>query len=404
MDKTKPILKVINNDDDLEKCNYYFERKTNPEAKKFILITNKIKNNTYFFQIYEDKPHYIYFIFLLDAMNNIILIFFNSDGKIINTTVETNINTFINTYILYIVNKNIKHDYDLSTIIHKLKQIIKQITSVSSYFYGYYHVMNYNTCSYFDYDKDLLNQLNVKLKEVCPTLDITIKSRFELNNNNLDALFNNKVKDKFYNNKIVICLNENNKCISSITLDSYNNKSNIMSINSFTLEDKRGFKYNKLLRIATVLIANSIRCFQKQENETILFLKSIPINKISAQTLIKYFNVKIELFYANNTSEIININDSNRDNEEIKDKLRLIYDKFYDARNNNLGKINLFNIYIDLKQNYEKSKILFDETLSFIKCDKSLLNGGYIKSKNKKTKNKKTKNKKSKSKKKKLKS
>ena len=142
------------------------------------------------------------------------------------------------------------------------------------------------------------------------------------------------------NDILSLCLYYNGDCISSIT---FRYKENNIEISSRTDEKYQGRKYNKLLRILTIIICGILIC----EDTNIKYITSNPENWISAWLLIDNFEVKFE-----DDEEFQELVNENRNNG---DKLRNIVKDYY----------SLPNIEIEINDhNLEKANNLFDELLS----------------------------------------
>jgi hypothetical protein len=182
---------------------------------------------------------------------------------------------------------------------------IRKSTSIESV-----HSQNFNTQYKAAYKK--LKELNKILKEICPNLSLSIEKMGNIPENKHDkySVYNDWHKGKRYKNKLLLCLNENEECISSIILNtqlnnildnsSRNNSEAILNLykhnaphelvielDSKTRTDKEGRNYNTLLRAVVIIIGKLLA------TNKIAFAKitSQAINPVSAYLMIK-FNAK----------------------------------------------------------------------------------------------------------------
>jgi len=178
-----------------------------------------------------------------------------------------------------------------------------------------------------DFNKDNINSvledLNKKIQNKCPELSLKLDYKYKLTG---------KITS-FYARleTLLLCLYYGVDCISSISL-GYNGE-DTMYINSCTKEDKRGNKYNKLLRCIIIIICDILVC---NDNRRIMNIISWAANPISAWLLISNFQTNIKIVKEDekeeDKTEIINIVDYNEITREFienlykdKDEITMIY-------------------------------------------------------------------------------
>uniref|UniRef100_A0A6C0E8Q2 Uncharacterized protein n=1 Tax=viral metagenome TaxID=1070528 RepID=A0A6C0E8Q2_9ZZZZ len=154
---------------------------------------------------------------------------------------------------------------------------------------------------------DFVNSFNTDLNKKCKypnELSISCGYLHTINKHNFGDVSENKsIKEitsyypyiTIYGFKgLIICLNKNNKCISSIIAQSDHNELNnkIVQISSRTHRAAENRKYNTLLCAFTILYfidSNS----KKGEYRPVDYIKSIAVNPISLYRMINYFDAKI---------------------------------------------------------------------------------------------------------------
>jgi len=122
--------------------------------------------------------------------------------------------------------------------------------------------------------KDKITELNALLINKCPGMTLS-----------LDYIYNMKGNVVSYSDSIhtlVLCLNNNYGCVSSIEINIEDRpEGKVLIIGSKTKENYQGKKYNKLLRSAIIIIGPLLGCVN---------LESHSVNPISAWTLMKSFS------------------------------------------------------------------------------------------------------------------
>ena len=185
-------------------------------------------------------------------------------------------------------------------------------------------------------------RINEKLQKKCPELSVVFKNQYDMKGQlttYLSGIFSSSRNDS-----LVLCLYYNNNCISSITFNYYRS-SNSIEISSRTAGKYEGKKYNKLLRILTIIICRILIC----ENTNIKYITSSPENWISAWLLIDNFEVK---FKDEGLQKIINENENNRDN------LKKAIEDYFSYHQEVEIKVEIND------HNLKKANYLFDELLS----------------------------------------
>jgi hypothetical protein len=161
----------------------------------------------------------------------------------------------------------------------------------------------------YDYDdlinSDFIKSFNKNLEKKCPNLSIscgylhTINRSYE---NVADVSENKSPKEivSYYGSinhgfkGLIICLNKNNKCISSIMAESDPDEleHKIVQISSRTHMEEENRRYNILLCTFTILYfidSNS----KPKEYPQVEYIKSIAVNPFSLYRMIHYFDAKI---------------------------------------------------------------------------------------------------------------
>jgi hypothetical protein len=141
---------------------------------------------------------------------------------------------------------------------------------------------NYIGCHKFNKDiiDKLLSGLNQKIQKTCPSMSLEFNHTSELQG---------KLSTYTDADMLGLCLYHNENCIASIMVDL---DTKIMEIYSFTLEQYRGKRYNKLLRAMIFLICSVLIC---GDDLKFTHFRSVAENPISAYTLMKEFKVTVEI-------------------------------------------------------------------------------------------------------------
>jgi len=127
------------------------------------------------------------------------------------------------------------------------------------------------------YAKDYLNDLNNVLKTKCPNLELEFDYMYNLNCR--------KINSSIGIQNLILCLNNNEGCISFIVLN-INEKDRSVEISSNTDKIYENKKYNKLLRAVIIML---VYCL----NIDMDYIISNAVNPISAYLLVKYFKAII---------------------------------------------------------------------------------------------------------------
>ncbi len=184
--------------------------------------------------------------------------------------------------------------------------------------------------------KERLDELNKILQIKYPDLHLEIDDYY-----NLDGISSIAHSNEDY----ILCLYFDKKCISMIKLRYIGD--NMMEIASTTEKEYEGKKYNKLLRIISVIIASKMIC----DGKTIVALKSEAINPISTWLLISNFDVE----YNVDPKEIWDAMGNKEEN--LKNAIFRAYDNA-----NKLGETMSFDITLNLtSENTRKANELFLE-------------------------------------------
>jgi hypothetical protein len=140
--------------------------------------------------------------------------------------------------------------------------------------------------------KDKIAELNDILG--CIDLQIRIDYVFQLEENTEINTFVNV----FDSTTLLLCIfdNNNNNCISSLTLHISNEEVAEIYFDSQTKKEHQGKKLNKLLRAIIIIIA-------KYVHPSAVYVSSAPLNPTSFYLMIKYFNAI--LFHNDGSSETI---------------------------------------------------------------------------------------------------
>lgn len=258
---------------------------------KFTVSTENNKNKTYF-QVIQNGKRYLVekknINCIYDVPNNNIYIYDNND-KLISDESEIikikNILATNNNVSNFIVLKKKLIEHDIS--------LIKIFDSEGCY--------NANLVCI----KDRLHELNQVLQINCPKLHLEMDDFYKM-----DGIEINNYNNEDY----ILCLYMNEKCISKIKLKYIG--TDMLEISSSTDEKYEGKKYNKLLRIVSVIIAPKLNC----NGNLITALKSDAINPISAWLLISNFDVN----YTVNPPELWELMENKDTN--FKDAVFKVYD------------------------------------------------------------------------------
>ncbi len=124
--------------------------------------------------------------------------------------------------------------------------------------------------------KEEITRLNERMN--CPNYHLELDYGYKLGDDS--SLFNT------YNPNLcvpMLCLFEENTCISSIELEFDEDTTDEVGIKSVTNPTKQGNHYNKLLRAAMILVVPKL-------DPNIRFINSVAMNPSSAYLSIKYFN------------------------------------------------------------------------------------------------------------------
>ena len=154
--------------------------------------------------------------------------------------------------------------------------------------------------------EDKINEFNTKLLAHGCTFKIKLYSMKDLENS-IETGTKQITNITFYstdndNNmlpdsnayKILLCLMDNDKCISSLTLYFIEN---IIEILSATHTDYRKYQYNKLLRAIIIIIGNMILQAPLHKDNKFNTIRSKATNAISAYVMIHYFNASCKVCY-----------------------------------------------------------------------------------------------------------
>lgn len=314
------ILNKINFD--YLKINPYNRIISKIENNYLIFVDTKI-NNQY---IYKKDKDYKYYCLYDENVHELFI--FDDKGKVI--------------YKKNIIDK-IKETEDLYTLYTHHKYLI--VYGIKFIFLDFY-----KECSIFN--KELLNpiidKLNKSLIVKCPELLLKLDFGYKLDKN-IKTLGPSL-------HSLILCLYYKEKCISNIVLIYKDN--NILEIESFTEENMRNKKYNKLLRCIIIIIASYLKC---QDNK-IHYVLSRAVNPQSAWLLMDSFNFKVNYRPVNTPLIDYTIFKNIFYKKISKQKLFDLYEK----TNEKLKAINdvlMLYIYIPIKDNLEIAYKMLNEEL-----------------------------------------
>jgi hypothetical protein len=229
----------------------------------FVVSSANLKNETYF-QVIKNNKRYLLekknINCIYDVPNNKIFIFNDKDELITN-------------------------DQD----INKIKNIIRDNNNVNNFIAFKKKLKEYDIGFIKLFDSEGCYNANLKcIKERLHELNQILQIKYHDLHLEIDDYYNmGGINQINHNNEdYILCLYLDKKCISMIKLRYIGD--NMIEISSITEKEYEGKKYNKLLRIISVIIASKLVCNGTQ----IIALKSEAINPISAWLLISNFNVE----------------------------------------------------------------------------------------------------------------
>ena len=285
----------------IEDCAYYFKYKSLEEHKYIVII---IKKDIYFVEINSDNDKLKYITDILDRL----------DPDIFNGTFRK-----FETRITNILSSN-------NILFKFLNNCVKDKNNI------------------LEGPKNKINELNDLLKPC----------QYELS---LDYMYNLDGKITTYSNDInflVLCLNKDRKCISSIELEMYDD---YISINLKTLHMYENKKINTLLNAIVIIIGNLFN---------IRYIKAEAINPISAYILINKFKADIDIIKDN-----ISYKDNNRfinhlRATDIKDKKNITLTILEDFKKAKKVNNNILHLYLTIEltdENIKNAEKIFNDTL-----------------------------------------
>jgi hypothetical protein len=170
------------------------------------------------------------------------------------------------------------------------KDIFEQFNSIPHFKYLYIKRMTCPPLINLQEARDKIAELNGILG--CIDLQIRIDYVFQLEENTEINTF----LDLFDSTTLLLCIFDNNNCISSLTLHISNEEVSEIYFNSQTKKEHQGKKLNKLLSAIIIIIA-------KYVYPSARYVSLAPINPIAFYLMIKYFNAI--LFHGDGSSENI---------------------------------------------------------------------------------------------------
>lgn len=204
--------------------------------------------------------------------------------------------------------------------------------------------------------KKVIYKLNNKL--ACKPFTISIDYVFNLKSNTDVTSFS------FNSEYLLLCLYNDNKCISSLII-KYDSEDYSINIDSKTMQEYEGNKFNILLRSIIIIISKYIYPNAK-------YIKSLAVNHVSAYIMISYFKATV---YNNDDTLIPFNNNLNSTNTEsnTKSKLMLYINKHITSNNTHelITKVEL------TKKNINTAKTVFDKITNIIK-NKGLCNDNNV--------------------------
>ena len=127
-----------------------------------------------------------------------------------------------------------------------------------------------------DEAKEKLIELNNLLQEKCQDLSLTLDYYSDIKDKKTLSVFDENLLNKY--DGVVLCLNHNNNCISSLTFNKTMFDEEI-EIASRTDSKYEGRQFNKLLRAVIFVIGKFIKTYN---NTPIRIISSVAENPISA--------------------------------------------------------------------------------------------------------------------------
>lgn len=131
----------------------------------------------------------------------------------------------------------------------------------------------------------VIEQLNREIGRKCPGMYLQLDTMLNIRGDIHRYTNASRSITRSQSTTLLLCLNKNGNCVSSIELVTFPNQEYII-INSATLPEEQGNKYNKLLRTALMLIGRYI--------PGITQIYSAATNPISAWLLISNYDVVFE--------------------------------------------------------------------------------------------------------------